>query len=404
LTFAAVLVISGSAAAEIGFAGFDAGITTGYSENLLRDSSDLADTYRQANLALKLYPVSMAEISLTGNYTFYDAIPGLSNFVGGGGFTIIPLRESSPLSVYLSGNFSKRSYRLGNAEARNDEYNTTDLDAIVSVGYRLRPNLRIRAAGAYKTTLYEETDYTDSSVTPVSTTSIQHVDDKSEFEFLTGLNWTLPGSNVLDIEAGYMQAGFQRVDPEHTSAVELDRGDTVAYNLLIDGGDLKTWYISPRWSRPLGKRSGFSVTFSHRRLVDQNDSTAVYGYSTGLQSPWVGSYEGNAIQVNVKTYLLEKVVVSAGYGYQDKTYIDVLEMTTARVGPRVFSYLNWLHGWHERSDQIRQARLSLKVPVPTRGGLVVEPSLNFKYTSNSSTVAVYEYSDFTISSGINIRL
>ncbi|MCP4685847.1 MAG: hypothetical protein GY867_10435, partial [bacterium] len=46
LTFAAVLVISGSAAAEIGFAGFDAGITTGYSENLLRDSSDLADTYR----------------------------------------------------------------------------------------------------------------------------------------------------------------------------------------------------------------------------------------------------------------------------------------------------------------------------------------------------------------------
>jgi len=397
--------LTDSARAEIGFAGFEAGFNTGYTENLLKDSSDYADSYRAANLALNVYPISMAEVKLTGNYTFYDGIPGLSNFVGGGGLTIIPLKETSPFSVYLSGNLHKRDYREGTLTVRNDEYNTTDIDGILSIGYRLRPNFRVRAGVTYKTTLYEETDYIDSSVSPVTITGIQNVSDKTERDFFAGFNWSLPGSNVLDVEGGFVRGNLQVVDPEQQGLIELDRGDTVAYNFLVDGDDLKAWYISPRISRPLGKRSGLSITYSHRRFVDKDDSALVYGYSTGLQSPWVSSYEGDAVQINVKTYLLEKMVISAGFTYMDKTYIDVLEMKTFKLPPnRVVDWLNKSFGWHERSDQQRQAFLSLQVPIPTHSGLVLEPTARLSYTSNSSTVEVYEYSDFTISTGINIRL
>jgi len=406
LIVAIVLLLTGSAQADLGFAAFEAGINAGHTENLLQDSSDIADSYRSANLALSLYPVSIAEIKLTGNYTFYDGVPGLSNFVGGGGLTLIPLSTSSRFSIYFSGNYRKRDYREGNIEVRNDEYNTTDIDGIVSFGYRLRPNLRLRAAALYKATLYEKTDYIDSTISPPATASIQHVSDKTDRDFLAGFNWTLPGSNVLDIEAGYMIGNLQEVDPEQQGLIELDRGDTVAYNFLIDGGHLKAWYISPRFSRPLGKRSGFSITYTHRRFVDKADSTVVYGYSTGLQSPWVSSFEGQAIQINFKTYMLEKMIVTAGFGYQEKTFIDVLEMARVkRSGSgEVVIVLNKLYGWNERSDQQRRAYFGIQVPIPMRGGLVLEPSLNFSYTSNSSSVEVYEYSDFRITSGINIRL
>lgn len=401
----ALLLAAASPRAEIGFAGLEASVNTGYTDNLLKDSSDIADSYRAANIALNLYPVPIAQVKLTGSYTFYDGIPGLSNFVGGGGLTVIPLPISSRLSAYLSGNYTKRDYREGSLEVRNDEYNTTDVDGILSLAYRFRPNLRVRAGAAYKTTMYEETEYIDSSVSPVETAGIQNVSDKIEREFFAGFNWTLPGSNVLDLEAGLVRGNFQVVDPEQQGLIELDRGDTVAYNFLVDGGPLKSWYISPRISRPLGKRSGISVTYSHREFVDKDDSALVYGYSTGLQSPWVATYEGDAFQVNVKTYLLEKMIVSAGFGYMNKTYVDVLEMKTFHLPPnRVVDWLNKSFGWHERSDQQRQAFLAFQVPIATHGGLVLEPTARFNYTSNSSTVDVYEYSDFTISSGINIRL
>ncbi len=405
LTLAAVLILAGSSDAEIGFAGFEAGINTGYSENILKDSTGLADSYRTADLALNLYPLSMAEIKLTGNYTFYDAIPGLTNFVGGAGFTLIPLKDTSPLSLYLSGNYRLRNYRQGSLQARNDEYNTTDIDGIVTVGYRLRPNLRLRIGAAYKTTLYEETEYIDSSITPITSTSIQHVSDKHDKDFFGGFNWTLPGSNVLDIEAGYMVGNLQVIDPEQRGLIQVEQGDTVAYNKLVDGGDLQAWYISPRISRPLGKRSGLSVTYSHRGFIDKDDSALVYGYSTGLQSPWVSAYEGDAIQINLKTYLVEKMIVTAGFGYMEKTYIDVLEMGKfKRPGPGgVIIVLNKSFGWHERRDQLRQAFFGIQIPIQTHGGLILEPSLNFNYTSNSSSVEVYEYSDFTITSGINVR-
>lgn len=399
-----LLLPAGSARAEIGFAGFEGSVTSGYTDNLLKDSSDIADSYRTANLTTNFYPVPLAEVSLNGSYTFYDGIPGLSNTVGGVGLTLIPLPASSRFSLYVAGHASKRDYREGTLTVRNDQYNTTDVDGLVSVGYRLRPTFRLRAGVSYKATLYKKTDYIDSSVTPAVTTSIQSVSDKSERDFFTGFNWTLPGSNVLDVEAGYSNGNLQRIDPGQEGLIEVDRGDTVAYNYLVDAGGLKAWYISPRISRPLGKRSGISVTYLHRSFVDMDDSTLVYGYSTGLQSPWVSTYEGDAIQISAKTYMLEKMIVSAGFSYQEKSYLDVLEMTQFHLPPnRVVDWLNKSFGWHERRDQQRQAFLYIQIPFATHSGLVMEPAARINYTSNSSSVNVYEYDDMTLSTSLNMR-
>jgi hypothetical protein len=60
-------------------------------------------------------------------------------------------------------------------------------------------------------------------------------------------------------------------------------------------------------------------------------------------------------------------------------------------------------GWHERRDQQRQAFLYIQIPFATHSGLVIEPTARINFTSNSSSVVVYEYNDMSLSTGLNVR-
>ena len=56
----------------------------------------------------------------------------------------------------------------------------------------------------------------------------------------------------------------------------------------------------------------------------------------------------------------------------------------------------------DRTDITRRYFLSALMPFVSKSGLKLEPTLNFEFTNNLSTIEVYDYDDFTVS--INIKL
>ncbi|MBU0984010.1 MAG: hypothetical protein KKA42_09080, partial [candidate division Zixibacteria bacterium] len=331
----------------------------------------------------------------------------------GGGLTIIPTRDSSRLSSYAAINYSARRFRTtpaaddtssvpGHVPAETgnpNESDADDWDGTLAVGYLVSQSMRLRVG-----TTYRSTSYANDEVEP-----------KHTFDYFLGGNLSLPGRNALDIEAGYTQGNLERV-PTWDYEFDLPRGQITPdsiYSILIED-DLNSWYISPRLSRPIGNRTGVSITYSHREFIDRNDSALVYGYSSGYLSPWVSSYEGDAVQIKVKTYLIPKMIVTSGFGYWDKSMLDMLEQyrdfriivdpftgDTMTVD-RTYNANPYRCGIQERSDQRRQVFVNLQMPLQLRQGLL-EPSLKLEFTSNSSSVRVYDYTDFAITTGIRFR-
>ncbi len=358
---------------------FEVGLEGASTSNLLKDSSTQSDTYSTARASVDFYPVSMAEISLTGEYTTYTNFAGLANYLYGASVTLIPTPQSSRWTVRASGNYRNRDYRESNLEVNTNEFNDTDYDGLLSIGYRLTQRLRVRTGVSFTASGYET----------------EEVNDRKRTDLFAGANLSLWGDNSLDLEIGYSTGPYDYV-PASLYPPAIRPGNE--YSSLVSG-TLKSFYISPRFSRPLGNKTGLAVTFSHRSFVDADDSAIVYGYSTGLLSPWISDYEGNAVSAKIKTFLIPKVIVTAGAGYWEKDFLLVLEQ---HIDPMLGPVLTTLFA-RERHDDQRRFFLNALLPMTLHSGLYLEPSLRLDYTNNSSTIPVYDYDDFSLVISMTVR-
>ncbi len=340
--------------------GFEVQLGQNFTGNLLLDSSNLYDSYSNANISFDYYPLPYLKANLKTEYTYYSKLTGLGNLLGGGGITLIPTSAESPLSAYLSANFARRGYRK-----EFEIYNTDDYDVLTSFGYRLSPAVQLRTGISYKNMTYIESD----------------VADKESYEIFTGANFTFLGTNSLDLEAGYSQAKSKFID---SIILKLPPDPT---EIVWENENLKSFYISPRFSRRLGLKTGMNITFTYTEFLGDKD-LKVMSYQTGFLSPWASVWEGNSVSVNLKSYLIPNMIVSVGGGYWNKTFLKMFEY------PDRFK---------TRDDDLSRYYLSISRPIATNSGLFFEPSLQVDISNCTSSHKLYDYSSYSIIAGLTIR-
>jgi hypothetical protein len=365
LVIATTLIFCWPRPADADIAG-SIGINGGYTENLLNDSTDVDDSFSAYNGSINIYPVHFLELQGTADYTYYSEFFNLSNINAGLGLTLIPTPEASPLSLYFSTKFDGRRYRESFEAFDNNTYVAT-----ASAGYRLQANLLLRAGLADNSNHYL---YSDKG-------------DKETTEAFLGLNTTFLGRNSFDLEFGFGLADYKYI-PSDLRYLDINNPEND-----LEDGRLEIIYAMPRISRPLGSRTGINLTYTYRSFMNSQDGL-VFGSSVGLLSPWNSVWEGHALTLNVKTYLLPGMIASGGVGYWEKTFLPSLE------GEAFFLVRS------ARADRVEVQRkwyLQFQRPLATRFGLL-QPSLRVDYVSNSSSTDLYRYSGFSLSLGITYQL
>ncbi|MEE8578158.1 MAG: hypothetical protein V3T31_12970, partial [candidate division Zixibacteria bacterium] len=327
--------------------GIQTRITTGSTGNLLKDSTELYDDYTSSAVTLNLYPLSMTELSITTSYTYYQALDELSNLLYSASLSFIPTNDSSDFSFFLNARASRQDYNNEDVDINRNEFASSAYAGLMSAGYKLKPTVHLRAGISF-----DATGYVDDRVR-----------DKLGWEAFTGLNFSFLGSNSIDIEGGFAFGGYDHLDGgfgdgfidsmSQANLIDLDTIDirtisidsfTTLYGVAqiqdsayaatshsldtayegLSSSNLNYIYFSPRFSRPLGSKTGLNITYTHRSFIGE-DNAAVFGYSFGLLSPWASIYEGDALSVTIKTLLVPSSIITVGGSYWDKSFLEVVD-------------------------------------------------------------------------------
>lgn len=379
LTLIAVVLLATGARA-IDNVDFELNLSGNRTSNLVDDSSETYDGYFINAAKLNLYPFPFAEVNVKGEYSHYNRTEAIRNYMLGAGFSVIPYGNTAGTAVQLSFDFETRDYKSDSLS-----FNTTDDWTITTaIGHQLRPTTHLRGGVKFKKKHYSGSD----------------VDDKNTFEIYSGANFSMFGSSSLDIEAGIVTGNVVYVDAVEYPGTRPSKaipGGTEYADSVVSEGNFSSLYLSPRYSFQIGSRTGASLALFHKWFAGVPDNAAIYGFSV-TTSPWAGEYEGNGGTLMLKTYLIPHFILKGGFGYFDRTYLDHLE----GVGPaHVVSVPLSLM---PRKDEQYKAYVAVQLPFTDRRGLFVEPQVQLEYTENSSSIPVYDYTDFTISLGLTIRL
>ncbi len=378
----------------------EANVTGTSTENIFKDFNDKSTTYSKTSVTAKAYPVSFAELVLTTDYTRYRQTPSLNNLSLQLGGTIIPLSETSKTQIYFSGHMKNADYEESGdpSTTTRTDFTSKNYDLTLSIGQELRPNLRLRGGYSMKVVGYDD----------------EYVNDRYDHEVFLGGNTSFLSFCSLDLEVGYRFGDYDHmVDtttlprplllmmpsaPDYPDSLRALQAKQVTENL--------TWfYISPRLSAQLGKKTGVSLTYGYRKLGDIDENDYVFGTTTTLLSPWTSVYEGSSIQLKAKTHLVPKIILSTGIGYWDKEFLKMLEPYNREEGevvPFITTYF-LKDGRGDRIDVKRQMYIQIQYPIKTHSGYYLEPSLKVDYINNNSSIAVFEYDDVTVSMDFKVR-
>lgn len=357
----------------------------GRTGNLFFDSSSFSDTYSSARASIRFCPFSTLEVQLQNKYTYYAEEFGLSGFLGDIGITFIPTSDRSPFTTYIKGNFNSRTYRK---DYRS--YNVDNYDLSVSFGYSLSDASQLRAGFTFNSASYTNEESDDSGEELIRTTFDNSADNKS-FEVFTGANITFPGSNAFDIELGYAFMNLEYVEPPE---------DRLFLNPNMDSlleGTLRSFYISPRFSRSIGSKFGINITYTYRSFED-TENMVIPGISTEFLSPWAAVYEGQTITLSIKAFIIPSFIVTSGAGYWEKTY---LKTEVENDDPRPFQP-PYVVG--DREDDQWKAYLSIQRPFSFKTGFFFEPAAQLEYTDNESSSDRYTYDNLSAYVGITVRM
>lgn len=369
----------------------------GFTDNLFLDTNAVEDKYTTAKVSISTYQLSCLEVKLKNEYTYYANRYDLSNFKGDIGFTFLPLSDISAFSFYLNGNFGTQVYRVAYQHFSTDNY-----DLAAALGYTPYKALHLRTGWNFNYANYtnELPDVVDTisidimPFPPFDTTVATEkkygmAADNRNHEFYLGANYTFLGNNVMDLEGGYARKYLSYVERPDRTYLKPE------FDNFVDG-KLGAYYFSARFSRPIGDKIGMQVSYITRGFKD-DDEIVVPGISTEFLSPWASVYEGEAVTMTVKTFLVPGFITTTGAGYWDKDYlmteqhIDDNDNQTPPVQIR------------DRHDYQSKVFLSIQRPFPLHMGTLIEPAIEIDYTDNHSTNDLYEYDCFSVLLALKAR-
>jgi hypothetical protein len=361
--------------------------TSGYTSNLLGDSTEIEDSYYGIDANINFYPASPLEINLSNKYTYYSKYFKLSNFTGAAGFRLVPIRSDSRFMVFFAGRYASQVYRdsinVDNNNVTNISSNNDTYDLGLSIGYKFAATIHGRLGTSYNYLNY--TDYEGAN--------------RNTWKYFAGLNFTILGNNSIDLEAGYSIMDYRRFHDTLTLVVRmLDFGSQKAYSdSILQDDKLHSFYLSPRLSRQIGSKLGFNITYLYRKFYDFADKR-IYGLNSGFLSPWGSVYEGQSITATIKTYLLPGFTTNIGVGYWDKTFFKSLENLAGPIYMLTPRFLKF------RRDYQTRLYLALTRPLKLSGGAILEPTLTYEYEKNKSTNGFYFYDKSSISLVLNLKI
>jgi hypothetical protein len=114
--------------------------------------------------------------------------------------------------------------------------------------------------------------------------------------------------------------------------------------------------------------------------------------------------------LGLKTYLVPNFILSAGAGYFDKVYfghsLESIQIggNPPTPGAVIIGNDTAEDGVLDREDKQTRVYLSIQLPLASRTGPFIEPSLQVEYTNNTSSVYLYDYDDVTVTAGVKIKL
>jgi len=362
--FCATAISATETATEIGVGG-------GCTENLFNDSTDVSDSYISPYINFNIYPSSSIELSLSGAYTGYREISDLSFTAARAGLTYVGVNEQRPISLYVSGTFSMRRYG-----ALYSDYNYMQTNASAAIRYRLGDHVHLRTGGALSSSVYSNAE----------------TGDNIGYGVFAGINLGFLESNTLDFEGGFDLTRFSGLTDSEVRgwrhSVETNDPDS----MLAD--QLQTFYISARFSRPLGNSTGINLEYAARYFAGENN-VATYGLTLNNLSPWTAFWEGQSISSEIKSFIIPNTVLTAGASFRRAVFMDALEQDLASEEE---SY--YLQG---REDDRIQGYIGIQKPFVIGPGRILSPSINVSYVNNQSTHPYYDYSSTAISLLINLQ-
>jgi hypothetical protein len=345
-----------------------------YTSNLKSDASSTSDVYITNNTSINLYPFPFAELNINGMHKAHRDTVRYDNRTGGVGLTVVPTRPESPLALYANVLFNGSRFGKG-----LQSFNSNTFSVRTAAGYWIGESVRLRLGLFYQDNAYIQSDEMD----------------RVSYEVYSGVNFTFLGANALDIEAGFADAKYSYISPDGLLLPPEDPDiiDKDLYYVTFSEGHLESFYISPRFSRPIGPRSGMSVTFTYKEFPDLEEGV-VYSASTSNLSPWTEAWQGRSVTACFKTYLIPHTSLSAEVGYSNRSFLRIHD------DPDQVSYKRDT----ARHDEQTTFNVEIRRPVANLLGFSGEPSLSIDWTNNSSTKTLYDYHSFSITLGFKLRL
>jgi hypothetical protein len=367
----------------------------GYTDNLYVDTSYFESSYEISKLSLKYYPLPYLETKFQGDYTYYFQFIDLSNFSGTADFTLLPLKDDSKFLLYLNGGYTGRSYHKNLSD-----FNAGDFKFNLGLGYDPAPRIQLRTGFSYKNTNYNESEAPDED--EVSDTYDISRDTKS-WEIFAGINFSIFGSNTLDLETGFEKMDLEYVSrPYDTIVSDLDttivpKDSLNPYKNPPVAGNYDAFYLSARYSRPLGNKFGFNIVYTYRKFFDI-ENMVLPRLPNEFLSPWVAFYEGESIAMNLKTFIIPHFTLNTGIGYWNKDFF------ITEVG--VYSWNLDKNYWQikDRKDEQYKFYIGIKRTFNFKTGISIDASLQFDYTENESTNRRYYYNSKGLTFGVIVKI
>ncbi len=338
----------------------------GYNGNLFNDSLASEDSYSTISGNIDYYPSSSVQLSVFGQYSAYKTNNDLSNIYGGGSIKVIPTGEASLVSVIFSGEMSHQEFgSLYNLYSQNN-FGT---DALII--YQVAPKININSRVSYAAVSYFNSDYGSRNGLALS----------------GGLNFTPFGSNSFNFMANYYMGRYDQMP------TDLDSSPGGRSNRTDDYDSYSLTDISLRYSRPIGERTGVSVSLG-QRYIRYDESFIVADFDVDNLSPMSDLWDGPSGSVFIKHIFANQYKLVLKSSYAEKSYIETTEQSTDEI---------ILDQQNLRSDSFASFLISLSRPITIGTGNILTPTLSVSYSSNGSTENLYDYSGLSASLSMNIR-
>jgi hypothetical protein len=369
LALIALLAVPAFASSRLEF-----GTKAVYTSNLLSDSSGTSDFYFTDNASINFNPLSFVELNLNGLHKAHFETPRYDTRLGGVGLTILPIKQESPFTLYSKVIFNGSRFGKG-----LKDFNSNTFSIRAAAAYWFSDVVRARFG-----VFYEDNAYTRSDVM-----------DRQSYEVYTGVNLSFLDAYAFDIEVGFADAKYQYISPDGLQFPPEDP-DIIDPDLALvtfTEGDLESFYVSPRLSRPIGSKSGMSITFTYKEFPNLEEGV-VFGATTQNLSPWANVWQGRSISTSFKTFLIPNMTVTAGIDFANKSYLKIHDdLQQTRYSKDI-----------GRKDHQTKINLSFQRNIAGIFGFAGEPSLSIDWTNNRSSKPLYDYSGINISFGFKFRL